>query len=292
VLNILARNTFKKSRKNFKNQATFVATVIELLDSKKKTAKSLIIKVLSEEWPLSARKIYNALRKDFHAGFTYQAVYFALREFAREGVVISKERKYSLSPKWVESISSFADYMSQKYSKEGNVSKKQLEELSFSNISEVFRFALANINSDFFGKSRILYAQVRRLLPFPVPKEDEARLKSFCKANEAVILCAGNGLQDKLAASFLRKLGAKVYLGVCCAQPTGTVVINDSVVGYYVLYPARQLEKPKDIMQTVNDRAYSTWLAFLNKKLKVKLVINRDPAVREAVLWATKKLIP
>ncbi len=275
--------------------------MLTLLDYEKKTAKNLIIKTLSERWPLSTKKIYSAMKRRYQVGFTYQAVHFALQEFLKQGILVSQNRQYMLNPEWVGKISSFTADLADKYSKEGKISTpKQLEEMNFNSLAEAFNFALSNLETGFFGTSRILYAQVKRLLPFPVSASQIEKLKKFCSSNEAVILCQGDSLQDKVAAKFLKKIGVKVYLGVPCAQPANTLIFSDSVITIYTLYSPKELlrfdkakaEKSYTISEAIDKNFLGKCFSFVTKKLKVKLVINRNPNVRDYVLWATKKLIP
>ena len=44
------------------------------------STKESIIELISEKWPLSAKKIHNILRKDYHLSLTYQATHKALKE--------------------------------------------------------------------------------------------------------------------------------------------------------------------------------------------------------------------
>jgi hypothetical protein len=296
-VNILARRFQKKSRKNFKNESVFFSKVIELIDSKKKTAKSLIIKVLSEQWPLSARKLYNALKKDYLAPFTYQAVYFALQEFVNDGVLLSINRKYYISPVWVERLNDFSGGLSEKYSKQGTMSHKELEEINFTSLNEFFNFGLENLETDFFGKSRLFYAQVKSLIPFPLTAKQTGILRDFCSMHDAVIFCQGKSLVDKATAKFLRDLGAKVYLGVPCAQPTKTCVINDSVIIIYTLYTKAEVlgferNRGNYDIKRMDRSLFSKWMAAIQKHLKIKAIIIRNQDVKENVLYATKKLLP
>ena len=54
----------------------------------KQTAKEKIISVLSQNWPLSARKIYHLLqRSDAKTNVSYQAVHKILKSMTGEGIL-------------------------------------------------------------------------------------------------------------------------------------------------------------------------------------------------------------
>ena len=278
--------------------------MLALFDYGKKTAKNLIISSLSETWPLSAKKLYNMLKKRHAVGFTYQAVHFALKELVQQGILACQKRQYMLSPEWVEKINESATNLVEKYSKRGLATKpKELLELTFQTAAEAWNFVLSHMGTDFFGESNLFYAQLRKLFPFPLSSNQIGEVKKFCAANDVLILCAGNSLIDKVVARFLRKLGAKVYLGVCCAQPTNTIVFKDSVLSVYILYTEKEMEKfekkvaklqnfNSNVGELLKDDVLSKSSSFVAKKLKVKIVINRDPAVKANVMWLTRRLIP
>ena len=44
------------------------------------STKNSIIELLSQEWPLTAKKLYNKIIKECHTQITYQATHKALKE--------------------------------------------------------------------------------------------------------------------------------------------------------------------------------------------------------------------
>jgi hypothetical protein len=69
----------------------------------KTSTRGQIIEVLTEEFPLTAKKIYNKM-KISGSGVTYHAVYDRISELMKEGVLKKVELQYMIDPKWVEKI--------------------------------------------------------------------------------------------------------------------------------------------------------------------------------------------
>ncbi len=274
--------------------------MLALLDYEKKTAKNLIIKTLSETWPLSAKKLYNTLKKGHGLGVTYQAVHFALKELTQQSILLHQNKQYLLSPEWVEKITAFTAILTEKYLKHGLIKPKQLEELNFRNVAEAWGFILSNASTDFFGNSKIFYATLRKFFPIPVSPSQIEKIKNFCSTHEVVLLCESNNLIDKIVAKFLRNLGARVYLGVSSAKLSNVIVFKDSLLSVYILYSEKELSSfaklPRNSYKSTAKMLKQDILTassnFVSKNLKVKMVINRDPDVRANVLWFMRKMLP
>ena len=77
--------------------------------------RSSIIAVLGEKWPLNARQLYSSVR-ELSPNVTYQGVHKALRLLVGEGVVVVRDRKYSLNLAWVREVRLGAESIERSYS--------------------------------------------------------------------------------------------------------------------------------------------------------------------------------
>ena len=77
--------------------------------------KGLVIAVLSERWPLSARQLHSAIREDFSSSASYQGVHKALETLLGEGIVLFKDRKYQLDPGWIRELKLAGETLERKY---------------------------------------------------------------------------------------------------------------------------------------------------------------------------------
>src|SRR3989338_1432783 len=199
-----------------------------------KTTKSAIIQILSQDWPLSMKQVFFALRKRSSKSITYQAVYKSAKELLAEGVLSKHENQYMINTLWLEKSAEFIGGLQEAYGEEIGLTRK-IQELNFPSLNELWDFMLSKLNTGFFGESKEVYIQLRRFFLFPMSKEDISRLKEFALGKKVYVMCVSNSTIDKLAAGFLRSLGAKVITGIECARPTNIMVIGNCVISFYVL---------------------------------------------------------
>jgi len=75
-----------------------------------KSVKDKVFNVLSEEWPLSARKIFFKLK-----GHTYQAVYKVLQELVEQRIVKKQDQQYFVNIKWLNETIQHLEALKQDY---------------------------------------------------------------------------------------------------------------------------------------------------------------------------------
>src|SRR3989344_5955197 len=79
-----------------------------------KGTKDLIIEILTENWPLSAKEIANGVQKNYPGNITYQAIHKSLGELEGELVISKTDGKYNLNIEWVmDNKKKFEDIESQ-----------------------------------------------------------------------------------------------------------------------------------------------------------------------------------
>ncbi len=66
--------------------------------------KEIVVMILSEEWPLSVRQIYERLRRMHAVECSYQAVFKHVKELSRRGILDCRERRYMISLGWLERL--------------------------------------------------------------------------------------------------------------------------------------------------------------------------------------------
>ena len=74
-----------------------------------KSTKDQIISLLSENWPLSAKEIYNRLQREQASEITYQAVHKTLGEMSEEGILTKEEKGYRISDSWIKNLKEFSN---------------------------------------------------------------------------------------------------------------------------------------------------------------------------------------
>lgn len=79
-----------------------------LLGGGSKNIRIRIVEVLSNEWPLTSKAIYNRITRLTNARVTYQGVYKQLIELADEGVLDKQNKLYSLNEEWMRVLKEFS----------------------------------------------------------------------------------------------------------------------------------------------------------------------------------------
>ncbi|MFH1182575.1 MAG: hypothetical protein V1702_06460, partial [Candidatus Woesearchaeota archaeon] len=171
------------------------------------TTRNIILRILANEWPLSMKKIYFGVKKASGKAMTYQAVYKSVKELLAGGILSRQENGYMISPLWVEKSGEFIGKLAEAYEKGDLGSVRRIQEFNFNSLNEAWDFFLSKLNTDFFGESKEAYFQLRRFFLLPISKEDIAIMKAFGSRKKVYILCRGNSVVDKMAASFLTSLG-------------------------------------------------------------------------------------
>lgn len=79
------------------------------LDPKTKSSKELIIHILGNRWPLTAKEIHHALLREQGYQSTYQAVHKGIQELELSGIIQKEGKKFRLSREWIGKSKSYFD---------------------------------------------------------------------------------------------------------------------------------------------------------------------------------------
>ncbi|MFC1775005.1 HAD family hydrolase [Nanoarchaeota archaeon] len=91
--------------------------------------RNKIISILSVDYPLSARRLFYRLKKDFGISVTYQAVHKALCKMCEEEILIFEDKLYRISLDWIDRLEIFTETVRKTHAKK-SVSK-QVKVISF-----------------------------------------------------------------------------------------------------------------------------------------------------------------
>ncbi|MCR4336142.1 MAG: hypothetical protein NUV57_06455, partial [archaeon] len=72
------------------------------LNPESASTKQKIIDILSNEWPLSAKSIYDKLQKQYSSEISYQATHKTIQDLETEKIIEKKEKGYQLNLEWVQ----------------------------------------------------------------------------------------------------------------------------------------------------------------------------------------------
>ncbi len=182
------------------------------------STRDAIISVLGEQWPLSAKKLYNEVRRR-GVCVTYQAVHKTVKWLIVQGVVLKGESGYVLDRGWVSKLRSFGEQIEQRYAAAGDITAERLLKsegqtftVRFETVFECYRFLLQTIGEYAHEKSVSLQTAALRHLWWILagsPKEHR-HLQSIFHAAPLCISVAHGSFGDTLLQRFYEAAGVAV----------------------------------------------------------------------------------
>lgn len=79
-------------------------SLLEMGNTKKRNVREAIISLLSRKFPLTAKKIYFEIKKEYHLEVTYQAVFKMIKEMLEDGLLEKSEMEYQLNMVWIKQL--------------------------------------------------------------------------------------------------------------------------------------------------------------------------------------------
>ena len=72
------------------------------------SVKEVVIRILSEEWPLSVKQIYERAKRMHAVECTYQAVFKHVKELSDKGILEREGHYYTINVEWLRRLYFFA----------------------------------------------------------------------------------------------------------------------------------------------------------------------------------------
>jgi len=266
-----------------------------LLQCQKQTEpKDQIVALLGEQFPLTAHKVYNLMKKRYLTATTYHAVYKHLRHLAEEGVLVKNGAEYMLNGEWIKKSREFAVQTEINYGSDllegvkGKVEAGMV--VPFSSLSEFYgflnRFRGKFIESaDPSKENNICYLGDHSWGPLIYMKD---RVDAIGKMQERGIkytVCVrGNTTLDRCVMKFYKNLGVKdVFCGIKDGGSGVLTLYNDVVL--YSMHPPELMRKIDRIFKRTNKTgdvvANSGLMSILNTQSKFYAVIVKDRKMAE-----------
>jgi hypothetical protein len=79
------------------------------------STKQKIISLLSDEWPLSAKRVHNNLKRAYGTELSYQGVHETLKEMEEQKVIEKKKNEYLLNIEWIQQSKKVLERVEKKY---------------------------------------------------------------------------------------------------------------------------------------------------------------------------------
>lgn len=252
------------------------------------TVKDAIIEILSEEFPLTIKKIYNIVERDYRKRVSYQAVYKVVHELLNKKVLVKIRREYSLSGEYIERLSYFVERLKLKYEKEGGLFK-ELSEKNFTIKILNSQYEMALFIIDMLKNVRkgdvIAIVWPTTWPPLTTPENIYSALKEIGKRAEAYCICGGDGFLDKQFAKRWRELGMNIKLGIKVNRMFDTFVLRDLVILIYQP-PERRMQKYRyiNLIRGLTARDQDKFfLKIIKGKAEIYAFILKNPFLADKI---------
>ncbi len=98
-------------------------SLLEMGKIKKRSVRETIISILSKEFPLNIKKIYNKIKKEYNLGVTYQAVFKLIKEMLEDGILKKNDKEYQLNLEWIKELENELNIIKKNYLKESEATE-------------------------------------------------------------------------------------------------------------------------------------------------------------------------
>lgn len=265
------------------------------LFGKEQSTRNLIISILSNDFPLSAKQIHFQLKKVSGKSVSYQAVHKLLKEMEIERMVEKKGKGYLLSEVWIDQMENFSKQLKKAYKlgKKGiskNFYEKDQFNLSFDNCVEFGEFIIY----DFFRfpnpKKKPMAAQLCHVYSsIGLTREMIYKVYKELKAKGMYVICNEDTFFNRLFRMAYSAAGVKFKLGVKCAFSCDIWVHGDHIMHIYWSPNHKKLIKKiwgsnKLTLFNLND----IYQFMHSKKLgKINITVIKNPEVAEQIRQET-----
>ena len=96
-------------------------SLLEMGKTKKRNVRETILSVLSAEFPLSIKKIFNKVKKEHNLDVTYQAVFKIINELLEDNVLEKTDKEYKLNMLWIKDLENELNVIKKNYMGESNL---------------------------------------------------------------------------------------------------------------------------------------------------------------------------
>jgi HAD superfamily hydrolase (TIGR01490 family) len=263
--------------------------------NKPKSAKDIVITILASEYPLTAKKVYNKIKKDYGLNISYQAAYKAITELAEQKILIKNGLEYSLNNAWIEDIENFVDKIKKSYSTGVKPNLFGLSEFKQEGETQTYVFDSLEeaeayrkgLQVAFFssGKGLIYCGQSSHIRSPLFLSEKSFKVLSLVGSSDskAFLISRGNSPIDRWCANFYRSKKVQVKLGIkdCIA---GIIVMGDKIIQQYI---PKQLEEPLDEVYSMSNiesiDVQDIFQKIYRKKAKIKMTITKNEMLAKQI---------
>jgi cellulose synthase/poly-beta-1,6-N-acetylglucosamine synthase-like glycosyltransferase len=258
---------------------------------KPRTVKDAIISVLSQDWPLTAKKIFVKV-KNMNLDISYQAVHKTIQELLESEILVKQGKEYELNLEWLNKIENFGSNVSTKYETGQRQPMETLIErgiinLNFETFKHLSEFSLPIFVAECPNpENKIGICNFSHIYPMLGYSEKVYKdMKTLCLKYKFYSLCKYDTALDRWFADFFRKVGKKVKLGVNYGGEYDVIVVGDYVMQiFFTKEFKRDLDKLYKNTTNVGEVDLNELLSHvLEKRTDINVVIFKSPKVADQI---------
>src|SRR3989338_1777982 len=249
---------------------------------KSKSVREQIIEILSQEWPLAPKKIYDIIRKERNV--TFQAIFKELRFLIKENVLKKHGNKYMLNIEWLEEIQNRISGIKNKYNSTIPWNVNTIQFNYFESLAEACKFQIktGKYFHSLYNKNKVFCSHYfHSTWPLIIPDKLDS-LNKKRRNRKVFCLCAGNTSLDKWCCEQESKFGYFVKPGVPCASICDISTYVDFVVETYIPSTIRdkinKFYKSVDSVDKINISKFFEDIMNTKSKILVLVIKNRELA--------------
>ncbi len=262
--------------------------IIPEINNNPKNTKDAVISILAIEWPLSAKKIFYRIKKQYRYSHTYQSVHKALKELAEKSVLKEKNGEYEINISWIKNLQSFTDIVETNY-----YAQKRLNDISglneskhgedmimlgFKSLFDAEKYLYYFMKSELFKKrNQTVCYQVRHdwrpLFYLRAEYNYFKRLKK--KGHRFYFLSYGRSYLEEISRNFYRMVGINVLKSKESSM-SNVLVFSDYFIQIFI---------PKDVENKIGamlrKKDILGLLRVLDESSPVKIIMHKDRSLAD-----------
>jgi len=243
------------------------------------STKSNIIELLSQKWPLTAKKIYGELSKNYSSGITYQAMHKALKELTESKILEKTKEGYLLNKDWVSQLGNFSEKLSAELESTSQKREvKTFQKIIFNNHREFIKFHRDFMEEIIKKEKKLDMVFHYRHVPFPhvMSNEEIKRTKNLMPKLKWTILSKKDTVVGRWLAKQWENMGVKIKFGVDISSDR-LMILNDYIFNVYTSKEAIEFWDKNYSVKRIEDFDTSMVTeAILNPKYKTIMIIMKD----------------
>jgi len=263
--------------------------------------RSQMIEIIRQEGQITAKRIFQKLKKQYSASKTYQSVHKLLQKMISEGIVVKNELLYAINPAWIGELKSYAEELENTNLPSarrviGEANRGQTVHFSVFKESQMGDFLLDFIKialmKEDFSEPFVLHLQFTWAI-IHFGEKDYELLKKAILHKGMFVLSHDNYFWDKWAAKQWKHIGARIKTGQSrFATQNDTLVIGDYIIN--IFWDEKHLKWVRGDSKRIKDEKdldFNLLLEMvLSAETKIDFVLRKDPAAAKKIREETIKV--